>query len=300
MKRAVLLCGALVLGVADSVHAQVFSDDTFSDGDWQVHLVTLGIGGSVTGTQETAVGNPAPSRRVEDVVNAGSGGNRGAWGFHLRSGASYTPSAQGSISCIDFSLDFANLTACEIGGDGQAFGPCIRQGGELYAIYGLTLTSTSWQTRLETGAQSSTFQRFDPLTALFEPASHPDFSSSGGLMELGFFTANSAPGSGYTRCVEYDNWSFVLHAEDTMPPTLSCPLAVLVVDSKGGTPGDVVFFVVAATDNTDPSPSVVCVPPPGSFFPRGTTSVTCTATDACGNRSVCTFPVIVQPTVRTR
>jgi hypothetical protein len=35
------------------------------------------------------------------------------------------------------------------------------------------------------------------------------------------------------------------------------------------------------------------VPPSGSFFPRGTTLVTCTATDASGNQSTCQFPVTV-------
>ena len=30
----------------------------------------------------------------------------------------------------------------------------------------------------------------------------------------------------------------------------------------------------------------------------GTTIVTCTATDASGNQSQCTFPVIVRPTIR--
>jgi hypothetical protein len=37
----------------------------------------------------------------------------------------------------------------------------------------------------------------------------------------------------------------------------------------------------------------VCVPPSGSFFPRGTTLVNCTATDATGNQSNCQFPVTV-------
>ena len=39
--------------------------------------------------------------------------------------------------------------------------------------------------------------------------------------------------------------------------------------------------------------SVICVPPSGSSFPVGTTVVTCTATDAAGNQSKCTFNVTV-------
>ena len=55
-------------------------------------------------------------------------------------------------------------------------------------------------------------------------------------------------------------------------------------------------MAVPASDGSDPLPSVVCSPPSGSFFPRGTTLVTCTATDAAGNQATCEFPV----TVRTR
>jgi hypothetical protein len=40
--------------------------------------------------------------------------------------------------------------------------------------------------------------------------------------------------------------------------------------------------------------SVVCTPPPGSFFPVGTTVVTCTATDSQGNAATCTFTITVQ------
>jgi len=36
------------------------------------------------------------------------------------------------------------------------------------------------------------------------------------------------------------------------------------------------------------------VPPSGSFFPHGSTLVTCTATDASGNQATRAFPVVVQ------
>jgi hypothetical protein len=87
---------------------------------------------------------------------------------------------------------------------------------------------------------------------------------------------------------------------DTTAPTISCPPSVSVIDSKGGPFGDFAVFTVTASDDHDPSPSVVCVPPSGSFFPRGTTMVTCTATDASGNQSMCMFPVVVMPTIREK
>jgi hypothetical protein len=81
---------------------------------------------------------------------------------------------------------------------------------------------------------------------------------------------------------------------DLTPPTLSCPAVVIELDNFGTPSGETVSFTVTAEDDLDPSPDVVCTPPSGSFFPRGTTLVTCTATDASGNESTCEFPVTVQ------
>jgi len=80
---------------------------------------------------------------------------------------------------------------------------------------------------------------------------------------------------------------------DSVPPVLTCPPLVRVVDEFSD-PGEVVHFSVTAQDNLDPAPLVECTPPSGSAFPRGTTVVTCTATDADGNQAIRQFPVIVQ------
>jgi hypothetical protein len=87
---------------------------------------------------------------------------------------------------------------------------------------------------------------------------------------------------------------------DTTPPVLTCPSSVVVSDDLGSPPGESVSFTVTASDSHDPAPIVVCVPPSGSFFPRGTTLVTCTATDASGNQSTCQFPVSVALKARRR
>jgi len=80
---------------------------------------------------------------------------------------------------------------------------------------------------------------------------------------------------------------------DTTPPVLSCPTSIDVRDRLPNGPGEVVNFTVTATDDLDPSPTVVCVPPSGSTFPPGTTMVQCTATDSSGNQSTGQFPVTV-------
>ena len=83
---------------------------------------------------------------------------------------------------------------------------------------------------------------------------------------------------------------------DTSPPVLRCPDFVFVseTDRGGLDPGEHVTFSVTVSDDQDPEPDVVCTPPSGSFFPRGTTQVQCMATDASGNQVRCEFPVIVE------
>jgi hypothetical protein len=80
---------------------------------------------------------------------------------------------------------------------------------------------------------------------------------------------------------------------DSAPPKIVCPEGVVVKDRPSSLPGEIMTFTVTATDNMDPAPVVVCVPPSGSLFPRGTTVVTCTATDELGNKSTCEFEVTV-------
>jgi hypothetical protein len=50
---------------------------------------------------------------------------------------------------------------------------------------------------------------------------------------------------------------------------------------------------VSAIDDHDGSVPVTCTPASGSAFPLGCTTVVCSATDAAGNTSRCTFPVCV-------
>jgi hypothetical protein len=85
---------------------------------------------------------------------------------------------------------------------------------------------------------------------------------------------------------------------DRKPPVISHPAQVLVGDRMGSPPGRIVTFVVTATDDQDPAPTVVCSPPSGSFFPPGKTRVICVATDACGRESTSSFNVVVARRVK--
>jgi hypothetical protein len=64
----------------------------------------------------------------------------------------------------------------------------------------------------------------------------------------------------------------------------------------GGCTGAVIEFAAPlATDNCTALPLVVCTPSSGSVFPIGLTTVTCVATDDCGNSSISTFDVEIEP-----
>jgi hypothetical protein len=79
--------------------------------------------------------------------------------------------------------------------------------------------------------------------------------------------------------------------EESVPPVVNCPGNITTETTDPS--GKVVTFAASATDNCDPSPSVSCSPPSGTRFPIGTTTVTCTATDASGNQDTCQFTVMV-------
>ncbi len=82
------------------------------------------------------------------------------------------------------------------------------------------------------------------------------------------------------------NPNFIINA----PPVITCP-ANIVTTTDPGACSAVRNFVANATD-TDPV-TVSCTPPSGSAFPKGTTTVQCTATDSVGATDTCSFTVTV-------
>jgi hypothetical protein len=79
---------------------------------------------------------------------------------------------------------------------------------------------------------------------------------------------------------------------DVTPPTLNLPgdITVEATDASGTN----VSYSVTASDDRDPNPTVTCTPSSGSFFPVGTTTVSCQATDASGNVATGSFLVHVR------
>jgi VCBS repeat-containing protein len=90
------------------------------------------------------------------------------------------------------------------------------------------------------------------------------------------------------------NGTFSVIVTDPFRPVLTVPRDLSVQTAKPD--GESVTFVVSATDNADPNPSVECTPASGSVFPGGTTQVTCVASDVSGNTATATFNVTVTVT----
>ena len=82
---------------------------------------------------------------------------------------------------------------------------------------------------------------------------------------------------------------------DDEPPVINCPSNIVefACPSPVGPCGTVVIYPAPTASDNSGSVSVTCVPPSGSFFPCGDTTVTCTAEDRCENRSKCEFKVRV-------
>jgi outer membrane protein assembly factor BamB len=80
------------------------------------------------------------------------------------------------------------------------------------------------------------------------------------------------------------------YAADHTRPTLSLPPTVTAQGTSQK--GAAVSFLVTASDPDDTA-TVACVPPSGSIFPIGVTSVACTATDTAGNTDNGSFLVVV-------
>src|SRR5713101_5268877 len=85
---------------------------------------------------------------------------------------------------------------------------------------------------------------------------------------------------------------------DAVAPVINCPPGITAYTVNPA--GAVVNFNVTATDNSGGPVTFKCTPSSGSTFAVGSTTVICTAADACGNVSRCVFQVtviLVNPTL---
>jgi subtilisin-like proprotein convertase family protein len=85
--------------------------------------------------------------------------------------------------------------------------------------------------------------------------------------------------------------AFAITVVDQEKPVITCATNMVIYTERGRCDAHVTY-VANATDNCGTA-SLVCNPPSGTSFPKGTNIVTCTASDARGNTENCAFTVRV-------
>src|SRR5262249_33656028 len=87
------------------------------------------------------------------------------------------------------------------------------------------------------------------------------------------------------HCGNSSTKSQTITVQDKTGPVVRCPGNISSACNVPTT------FTATATDNCSGNVPVTCVPPSGTVFPTGPTTVTCRAVDAGGNSGSCSFTV---------
>ena len=112
---------------------------------------------------------------------------------------------------------------------------------------------------------------------------------SGSTFPIGITTVYSTASDG---CGTSTNCSFTVTV--VRPPiSLNCSSNLTVIATSSN--GAIVYFNVTASGGCSPPPLVTAIPPSGSTFPIGITTVYSTASDSCGTSTNCSFTVTVTP-----
>jgi hypothetical protein len=93
-----------------------------------------------------------------------------------------------------------------------------------------------------------------------------------------------------------DSCSLTVTVNDTQDPVITCPANLTVPNDPGLCSAVVSYRSPTVTDNCPGAGPAVCAPPSGSVFPKGTTPVACSASDASANPASCGFAVTVLDT----
>ncbi len=115
---------------------------------------------------------------------------------------------------------------------------------------------------------------------------------SGSTFPVGMTTVNCTASD---SCGRFTNCYFQVTVNPPTNPVITLTCSSNITVTATGPSGAAVFYTSTATGGCSPPPSLVCNPPSGSTFPIGTTIVTCSASDACGQSATCTFQVTVRP-----
>jgi hypothetical protein len=106
--------------------------------------------------------------------------------------------------------------------------------------------------------------------------------ASGSMFAVGPATVRCSASDAHVNRAEA---SFDVVVTDTTPPILSGVPAAITAEATSAAGAVVQWAAPTAHDLVDAAVPVTCVPAPGSLFALGEKLVTCSATDAHGNRA---------------
>ena len=93
-------------------------------------------------------------------------------------------------------------------------------------------------------------------------------------------------------CGNFAECTQIITVNDQTAPVITCPANITVTTPVGSCTA-IVNFAATATDNCNGAITFTYSQAPGTAFPIGITTVTATATDACGNSANCNFTITV-------
>lgn len=284
--------GSLIGGVK---YEDVDASGTLTAGDKPIENVTISV---------TTPNDVTPMTTTTDST--------GVWALTLPAGTTYTacealllstPYTQtGPTSGVQTNDTFAtaNASKCWVGTVGNSdtldlnffnvvCQPVIACPNNIEANADANCQATVTYTTPTATDNCSGLVPYNPPTVSCTPA-------SGSPFPLGTTTVTCTATDGVNP-VNKASCSFTVTVVDKTPPTLSVPqkVEVCTLTVSNGSCSAAARYSVSATDNCDSANAITieCSPVSGSIFPLGTTTVTCTATDAHLNKSSSSFPVIV-------
>jgi hypothetical protein len=185
---------------------------------------------------------------------------------------------------------------------------CTPASGSVFSVGTTTVSCTAQDAvpNVATGSFTVTILNTPPVVTVPSPITVEATSPAGAAVTFtatandaqdGTLAANCTPASGSTfplgttsvGCSATDSKGvmttalpFTVTVRDTTPPVVTVPSPISVTTT--GTTA-VVTFSATATDAVTTNPTVTCAPASNTAFAIGTTTVSCFATDAAGNKS---------------
>ncbi|MDZ4773697.1 MAG: hypothetical protein SGI72_11255 [Planctomycetota bacterium] len=180
----------------------VFSDGSFGAGWSSSKIVDTTPSALATFVSTTQLGGiPGSYRNTSQTFNAGT--IRVA---HFDPQYTHLPSTT-PICSIDFAASLTHITGSSVGGAVE-YRLGLRQSGVIYGGPSIDVFDTFWASYVQNALHSEDFILFAGTGPL-----HPDFTCTGGAIEFGFLTGNSAGGGPVTKVSGIDNWLVTVHLD---------------------------------------------------------------------------------------